>query len=159
MYKVGTEACACLDTSRRRFAPPSQAHATNRKNGTNENPKPSDAESSAKPLGRSSAFTLGGFWDFFGFYTVFQYGFVGGEYRFPAKEYRFVPLRPLVFWVVFLLSLYCFVSIRTIRISHKGNFVRKQGRKMRKPKHKEQFNTIYKIYSNKKSIIKIKTYA
>ena len=38
-------------------------------------------------------------------------------------------------------------------------FLQKEGRKMRKPKHKEQFNTIYKIYSNKKSIIKIKTYA
>ena len=28
-----------------------------------ENPKPSDAESSAKPLGRSPALTLGGFLD------------------------------------------------------------------------------------------------
>jgi hypothetical protein len=30
-YIFGTEACACLDTSRRRFAPPSQAHATKQK--------------------------------------------------------------------------------------------------------------------------------
>ena len=39
----GTEACACLDTSRRRFAPPR------------------DAELCADPLAQASAFTLGGF--------------------------------------------------------------------------------------------------
>jgi hypothetical protein len=51
-------ACACLDTSRRRFAPPSQAHASQNQREQNENSKPSDAESHAKPLSATLALTL-----------------------------------------------------------------------------------------------------
>jgi len=43
------------------LAESSTRHGTTKRK--KENPKPSDAESSAKPLGRSSALTLGGFLD------------------------------------------------------------------------------------------------
>ena len=61
-FRLGIVACACLDTSRlATLAEPSTRHGTTKRK--KENPKPSDAESSAKPLGRSPALTLGGFWD------------------------------------------------------------------------------------------------
>ena len=61
-FLFGTVACACLDTSRlATLAEPSTRHGTTKRK--KENPKPSGAESSAKPLGRSSALTLGGFLD------------------------------------------------------------------------------------------------
>ena len=113
-------ACACLDTSRRRFAPPSQAHPHQPKNGTNENPKPSDAESSAKPLGRSSAFTLGGFLDFSVFVPFFS-TVLFGLLRLCTKRVRILPLRLLEIWDAFLLSLYR--SVPAITVTEDGLFI------------------------------------
>ncbi len=58
-YIFGTEACACLDTSRRVLRSAEPKHTPRNKKEQRANPKPSGAELCAEPLAQLPAAALG----------------------------------------------------------------------------------------------------